>query len=455
MDHKQDDDVREMKSRFMASRWWSRGWTLQELLAPKNVAFFTLDWTLLGHKSGIASWISSLTRIHRQALEDSATIRDFSIAQRMSWAADRTTTVVEDMAYCLLGIFDINMPMLYGQGEGAFQKLQHEIIKVSGDQSIFAWTMEHDDRNACTGALARSPRDFKSCGSIVCDPSFMHEPYSLTNLGFKMRVPTIRVAFETQSFIGLGCFLELHAEPQHKSAAANRRCIRVWIPISRRGLGDSYERIHYPASRIHLQSSYQSNSKILSDPDLFLVGSASSATLSKALNEIKGVECDTGISVSLGFGNMSTVSKAYTDIWHPEKSRIIPVGHREPRGLSHKVVSSGHYCIILSVAWDDGCRPRMHIHTTLHSSDTYTLPKLIDQLGQRDSHARVSDGANDMHKKIRSENREAFVASRSAEAPMIIVEDEPLYDMNQSAFVMVDIIFRENREPAGNRRRAH
>lgn len=237
----------------MASRWWTRGWTLQELLAPKNVAFFTLDWTLLGHKSGIAHWISSLTRIHRQALEDSTTITSFSIAQGMSWAADRTTTVVEDVAYCLLGIFDINMPMLYGQGEGAFQKLQHEIIKVSGDQSIFSWTI--DDRNSWTGALARSPSYFRSCGSIVCDPQSMHEPYSLTNVGFKIRVPIISIALPSQYIIGLGCFLELHAESsQQQSVNTNRRRIRVWIPVSRQG-GDSYVRIHQPTSRIHLQSS--------------------------------------------------------------------------------------------------------------------------------------------------------------------------------------------------------
>lgn len=67
-------------------------------------------------------------------------INSASVAQKMSWASRRTTTRLEDMAYSLMGIFDVNMPLLYGEGQKAFIRLQHEIVRVSDDESIFAWT---------------------------------------------------------------------------------------------------------------------------------------------------------------------------------------------------------------------------------------------------------------------------------------------------------------------------
>ncbi|KAK8047394.1 Vegetative incompatibility protein HET-E-1 [Apiospora saccharicola] len=150
---------------FQNSRWWTRGWTLQELLAPKDLVFFARDWSPLGNKIGLSEWILSFTTIHRMALQDVCSIPTFSIAQRMSWAADRRTTVPEDMAYCLLGIFDINMPMLYGQGHKAFLKLQEEIIKVSDDHSILAWDQLGSDLKPTTG-LAKSPAVFRTCGDV-------------------------------------------------------------------------------------------------------------------------------------------------------------------------------------------------------------------------------------------------------------------------------------------------
>src|SRR5271168_851945 len=86
-----------------------------------------------------------------------------SVAQRMSWASKRKTTRVEDLAYCLMGMFGINMPLLYGEGERAFIRLQEEIIKVSDDHSLFAWKSfaNHD------GLLASSPAAFLDSGNII------------------------------------------------------------------------------------------------------------------------------------------------------------------------------------------------------------------------------------------------------------------------------------------------
>jgi hypothetical protein len=112
---------------FLASKWWTRGWTLQELIAPQTVSFFANNghhrWVPLGERSSLLELIVNRTSIDRKVLEGSD-IRNCSIANRMSWASERETTRVEDRAYSLLGILGVNMPLLYGEGERAFIRLQ-------------------------------------------------------------------------------------------------------------------------------------------------------------------------------------------------------------------------------------------------------------------------------------------------------------------------------------------
>lgn len=120
--------------------WFTRGWTLQELIAPSHVVFLSADWTTLGTKISLCRDLSSVTGINVEILLKPQLLLTTSIARRMSWAADRKTTRSEDIAYCLMGIFDVNMPLLYGEGcSKAFIRLQEEIIKNSEDQSLFAW----------------------------------------------------------------------------------------------------------------------------------------------------------------------------------------------------------------------------------------------------------------------------------------------------------------------------
>jgi hypothetical protein len=114
----------------------------------------------------------------------------YPVAVRISWAAKRTTTRDEDMAYCLLGIFDINMPMLYGEGAKAFLRLQEEIIKQCSDMSIFAW---RDFLSSCnyTGLLAQSPRSFLYARGITAKPGILLSrcEFSVSNRGIRFRVP--------------------------------------------------------------------------------------------------------------------------------------------------------------------------------------------------------------------------------------------------------------------------
>ncbi|GKT47601.1 vegetative incompatibility protein HET-E-1 [Colletotrichum spaethianum] len=155
--------VKEDKTTFMRSRWFTRGWTLQELLAPPLVEFYTSDWSYIGTRKDLADIIEEQTKISKDALKFKNLAR-FSVRTKMQWAADRQTTRVEDIAYCLLGIFDINMPLLYGEGNRAFRRLQEEILKTTEDYSIFIWSSTGLRTRVEPGhapALASQPADFE------------------------------------------------------------------------------------------------------------------------------------------------------------------------------------------------------------------------------------------------------------------------------------------------------
>jgi len=122
---------------FAASRWFRRVWTLQELLAPSRVRFFDNKWGEIGERGDLSSVLEDVTGIEAGVL-NGASFADISIGHRMSWASQRETTRAEDMAYSLLGIFNINMPLLYGEGHKAFIRLQEAIMNQSEDQSILA-----------------------------------------------------------------------------------------------------------------------------------------------------------------------------------------------------------------------------------------------------------------------------------------------------------------------------
>ena len=116
---------------FRKSRWFTRGWTLQELVAPASVEFFSKEGEQLGNKKSLERHIHEVTGIPVEALRGN-TLSDFSISERMLWAEKRETTRKEDKAYSLLGIFDVCMPLIYGEGKDkAFKRLREEIDKAS------------------------------------------------------------------------------------------------------------------------------------------------------------------------------------------------------------------------------------------------------------------------------------------------------------------------------------
>jgi hypothetical protein len=193
-------NITDQQASLAASKWFTRGWTLQELLGPSKLLFFNAAWEAIGTREELADEISHITNIDEFYLRGGP-ISEASIAERMSWASVRETKRTEDIAYCLLGIFDISIPLLYGEGVNAFRRLQEEIIKQSDDHSIFAW--EDVPRKLVlmpgrysiliqSGLLAPSPKQFITCGNIVRSLFKGHEkPFAMTNRGLQIELPVL------------------------------------------------------------------------------------------------------------------------------------------------------------------------------------------------------------------------------------------------------------------------
>lgn len=183
-------------SEFQHSRWFTRGWTLQELIAPQRVVFYDRAWLEIGTRTYLENLLSDITGINPQHF---LAPRTASVAQRISWASKRQVTRVEDHAYSLLGLFNVNMPPLYGEGWKAFRRLQLEILGSSDDESIFAWNPflnNYWDRmvGSAGGLLAQYPADFARSGDIVrSEGDNTRPPYNMTNRGLRIEVSLLPI----------------------------------------------------------------------------------------------------------------------------------------------------------------------------------------------------------------------------------------------------------------------
>jgi hypothetical protein len=219
-------DASDDHDQFSQSRWFTRGWTLQELLAPRVVMFLAQNWAYLGtkgvRKNHLADQLGCLRVMpgsdqknmfpatshagklfdkFMERLENITGIGQIaqidklyqknSIATRMSWASKRQTTRPEDRAYSLMGIFDVNMPIIYGEGLlKAFRRLLIEILQSTTDQSILAWK----EIGPGTGILPSHPDQFQDCdfGHFMANRSSETSPrtlaMSVTNIGINVVV---------------------------------------------------------------------------------------------------------------------------------------------------------------------------------------------------------------------------------------------------------------------------
>ena len=204
-----------------ACRWFTRGWTLQELIAPRVLSVYDRCWNFVGSRNSLVRVFSATTRIPAAALSQPWIPGTFSIAERMSWASKRRTTREEDMAYCLLGLFDINMSLIYGEGSRAFQRLQEEILKRDNDMTIFLWKPNPGLKTfepAIQGMslLASSPALFS--GSAGITPLVIHFPeFSMTNKGLLVAPDTpMRIVPTTnERFGGIICMYAGRKQQYH------------------------------------------------------------------------------------------------------------------------------------------------------------------------------------------------------------------------------------------------
>jgi hypothetical protein len=193
-------DVDQQWKEFANSRWFNRGWTLQELISPTIVIFVAQYWTVIGSRSSLLITIAQTTGIDRDLFSDgllsaSRTLNhnrltQYSVAQKMSWASKRQIIGVEDETCCLPGIFCVNMPLLYGEGKMPFIRLQKEIINRSSDHSIFAWNNQSEGIN---GFLTNSTDGVAGCSAII---EVLHatglSPYGVTNKGHTNHIASPR-----------------------------------------------------------------------------------------------------------------------------------------------------------------------------------------------------------------------------------------------------------------------
>jgi len=187
-----DESVLEL---IRDSKWFTRGWTLQELIAPGIRQLFDTNWDPIFPQKGdvdITESLSLAAGVPLDLLTGERPPSDYCVAERMSWAAKRETTRGEDKAYCLLGLFDVHMVAIYGEGKRkAFRRLQMEIMQTSFDQTLFAWRSHRDARLhhvGTSGLLAGSPLDFeKSRGLSIWGPRYL-APFSMTNVGLHVRL---------------------------------------------------------------------------------------------------------------------------------------------------------------------------------------------------------------------------------------------------------------------------
>ncbi|KAI0192376.1 hypothetical protein EV127DRAFT_426768 [Xylaria flabelliformis] len=230
-----------LKAFLIKAKWFTRGWTLQELLAPPYLVFLDRAWRRIGTRESWANEIRTASRIEARYLTgfNPADFTSCSIATRLSWASYRETTVEEDETYSLLGLFGISLPLIYGEGRWrAFNRLQRELITVYNDDSIFAWkalpprnrqlpgTIQNG-YNPGRGILAPSIREFWDAFSVKSF-GFYGSNFTMTNRGLETNARRWRRKDDpSKCIIRLNCGMELSGH--------------IGIPLIH--VDDSYERI--------------------------------------------------------------------------------------------------------------------------------------------------------------------------------------------------------------------
>ncbi|KAI0412894.1 hypothetical protein F5X98DRAFT_353603 [Xylaria grammica] len=362
-----NDVPRSHGSRFRTSRWFRRGWTLQELLAPKNLRFYDSEWQNLGTKGSMWAIVNEITGIPRNFLLGIAELHAAGVAQRMSWAAQRDTKRREDLAYCLLGIFDVTMPMIYGEGGNqAFFRLQEQIMKISRDDSILAWGLGAQDPTPIDSnsgqvrterILAAAPSDFANSGHIVPREQSTTFLNPLDIYGGSLRIHLSLLTTPDSEVFGL-----LRCGPEYDTEQV------VAIPLAKvsSGSSDEYVRLRgchsmlQPATApstlprlVHIKNDIQSEQSVDTDQEYWLYDDAEFA----------------GINLKL----VDVVPRSY---WQEERAMIVSEmgsshndSHQTLLRLRHNGNESQDFVVVLGVT-QQGTRIEAQCCVMICSRDT-------------------------------------------------------------------------------------
>ncbi|KAK4161071.1 heterokaryon incompatibility protein-domain-containing protein [Cladorrhinum sp. PSN259] len=248
---------RLVAERLRSCRWFTRGWTLQELIAPVKIEFFDWEWSFVGGREDLEGELSLITNIDESILKDSSGLNFIPIGRKMAWAAGRQTTRPEDRAYSLLGIFGIEMPLIYGEGYKAFHRLQKQIASENNDLSLFAWerkksasdprpSIKGDEEDSAvqhefSGIFADSPDEFRSCSTLKkhVDRFPSSQEFTITNKGLRMQnyLYCLDEFNRTEFLLSLDCVEQ----------SARTRYLTQWLAIRLKKVGNTYLR-HKPDS---------------------------------------------------------------------------------------------------------------------------------------------------------------------------------------------------------------
>ncbi|KAI1736806.1 heterokaryon incompatibility protein-domain-containing protein [Xylaria scruposa] len=239
--------------------WFTRGWTLQELIAPSNIIFCNRSWSFLGTKESLHDILVAITQIDAEVLQNVDRLPTVHVGRRMSWTSKREATRIEDLAYCLLGIFDVTMPLLYGEGSRAFLRLQQEISRSTNDLTLFAWQQDSSRLGQTTqfsGIFAHSPGEFQYCRNLRVPYERLQLEIEFTHTNRGLRVDRNLTLDDRETgvlagnrsrrdlIMGLDC-IELSERTNSKPQ---------WVGIRLRKIGATYVRmwpkdLYYVASR--------------------------------------------------------------------------------------------------------------------------------------------------------------------------------------------------------------
>jgi len=245
---------------FRRSRWFTRGWTLQELIAPSSLVFYGARWVQIGKMyhidysipqasesfpgaSSITTLVAAITGVPADVLCGQTPLHACSVAQRLFWASARHCSRQEDTAYCLLGIFDVNMPLLYGEGKKAFIRLQEEIMRVIDDHSILAWTSPGWDRET---VLAPSPACFANSSSIVPTGEERGALSVMTKHGLNMSMFSRAIMLQSGSIAAGQSFAIAALNCRERQSGLQLTRVAILLVRDANAEGDRYFRITTP-----------------------------------------------------------------------------------------------------------------------------------------------------------------------------------------------------------------